>query len=91
MACYWTKFKDRDGVEHMVHLNVSAPRRKRCAFCTCPDAKALCDYPVVRNGKAGTCDKPCCFRHRRHVGDNRDHCMDHWDLAEVPAQAPLFP
>jgi len=26
-----------------------------------------------------TCDKPCCFRCRIHVGDDRDYCSDHWD------------
>lgn len=28
--------------------------------------------------RPGTCDKACCFRHRRHVGPDRDYCMDHW-------------
>jgi len=35
---------------------------------------------VMRPG--GTCDNACCFRHRRHVGPNRDYCMDHWGLVE---------
>ncbi len=41
-------------------------------------------YPYLRHvgqtfttERPGTCDKPCCFKHRRHVGPNRDYCMDH--------------
>jgi hypothetical protein len=26
-----------------------------------------------------TCDKPCCYRCRRHVSTNVDYCRDHWD------------
>lgn len=29
--------------------------------------------------RAGTCDAPCCFRHARHVGPDRDYCRRHWD------------
>ena len=34
------------------------------------------------NGRAklavpGTCDKPCCERHHRSVGEDRDYCQDH--------------
>jgi hypothetical protein len=38
----------------------------------------------LRVERPGTCDKPCCFRCRRHIGPDRDYCMDHWDL-QVPA------
>jgi hypothetical protein len=27
----------------------------------------------------GTCDAPCCYRHRRHVGPEKDYCARHWD------------
>lgn len=33
---------------------------------------------LFRVERPGTCDKACCFRHRRHVGPDRDYCMDHW-------------
>jgi hypothetical protein len=131
------------------------PRRRKCSQCGCPDAKALCDWPMLKpvrfepfdaiaidqvlNQEGGwrchindivrardieailihglvldlgkwaagalrrslpfetsfsigpgnfqkfrveapaTCDKPCCFRCRIHVGDDRDYCSDHWD------------
>jgi hypothetical protein len=142
----------------MVHFNMATPRKRRCAHCDCPDAKALCDWPMVvakriksideinvddvitqshgwrarilsilvgpapgiwqtqsgycvralvlqraegiqlprplesgfmldqwmierlRVERPGTCDKPCCFRCRRHVDTDRDYCRDHWEL-----------
>jgi hypothetical protein len=27
----------------------------------------------------GTCDRQCCWRHQREVGENRHYCMAHWD------------
>jgi hypothetical protein len=27
----------------------------------------------------GTCDRQCCWRHQREVGENRHHCKAHWD------------
>jgi hypothetical protein len=44
--------------------------------CTYPGA-FQCDYPVTRDGKAGTCDRHCCASHRVHVGVNRDYCGSH--------------
>jgi hypothetical protein len=47
-------------------------------------------YPYTRNNGAtfttegpGTCDQACCFRHRRHVGIDKDYCMDHWNAWEA--------
>jgi hypothetical protein len=163
MPCHWHKLPDGS----MVHINMAAPRKRHCAFCDCPDAKALCDWPMVKGvafkieelnpgdilvqptlpgwrarlleatvidgqyavcaevrvtlitqtplfsglkkppfdirftlptvsfakyyrvERPGTCDKPCCFRCRRHVGPDRDYCMDHWD-AQAPAAEPLL-
>jgi hypothetical protein len=31
----------------------------------------------------GTCDKPCCHAHHRHVGPDRDYCQDHWRQEEI--------
>src|SRR4051794_34599394 len=28
--------------------------------------------------RPATCDAPCCYRHRRHVGPGRDICATHW-------------
>lgn len=161
MPCHW---QNVPGVG-MVHFNLATPRKLRCAFCNCPDAKALCDWPMMKPvpvdfksidelkigdclsnasgswrakilsisvgppadkysppgyvacisviqtvgtvahalrtvtlgpatmGRAfverpGTCDKPCCFRCRRHVDTDRDYCRDHWDL-QAPAAEPV--
>lgn len=27
----------------------------------------------------GTCDRQCCWRHHREVGEDRHYCKDHWD------------
>jgi hypothetical protein len=86
MGCHWIKIKNADGTETTMHINMATPRKRRCAHCGCPDAKALCDWPVKpahvdANGNtvpAKTCDKPCCFRCRRHVAENVDYCKDHW-------------
>jgi hypothetical protein len=139
-----------DGVQSQVILCGSGinPKPKKCAFCGCKNAKALCDWPMekekcvmaktlrvgdtwvtqmahkfakiaeiepldargfitddvfvklrfwvaiphhkapypymrlnddlVMTVRPGTCDKPCCFRHRRHPAPNVDFCMDHW-------------
>lgn len=149
MACHW---QDVPGVG-MVHFNIARPRKRRCAHCDCPDAKALCDWPVIKLARfkvnelavedivaspAGTwraridslefipqegeikfhatviatgaktafalfpanvhlmrverpdtCNKPCCFRCRRHVGPDKDYCRDHWDLDGVAFESAL--
>ncbi len=98
MPCHWFKFKDKDGNEHWAHVNMSAPRKRKCAFSGCPDAKTLCDYPVAAaftdfQGNlipAKTCDKPCCSNCRQHVGPDRDYCRDHWDFQSREAQGKLF-
>jgi hypothetical protein len=155
MACHWIKFRDADGVEHVAHVNMAKPRRRKCAYCDCPDAKALCDWKMIKpvrfskwnsinvgdtlvyasglrvrilsidgapgylilraqasarapeyvfNGydgnvdmfrveRPGTCDKPICYRCRRHVGPNRDYCLTHDLTAPVgasEAQEKLF-
>lgn len=39
---------------------------------------ALCDFPVARAGRAGTCDAKLCERHRvRQPGKDRDFCPPH--------------
>lgn len=50
------------------------------------------NYRMFRVEAKGTCDKPCCFRCRRHVAKDVDYCMDHWDLdaPETKAQGELF-
>ena len=58
---------------------IACARGRQTKFCvTCGKAhQVLCDYPVTRNGKPGTCDRPCCRQHAVSVGDNRDYCLAH--------------
>lgn len=51
---------------------------KRCSTPNCTGTQvALCDYPVHRAGKDGTCDKSMCATHRTTVGEDRDYCPPH--------------
>jgi hypothetical protein len=84
MACHWHKLPDGT----TVHINMATPRKRRCAFCDCRDAKALCDYRLP-SGK--TCDKAICFRHRVHVGADRDYCLDHDLTKPMPAAPAAMP
>lgn len=43
------------------------------------------NFQKFRVMRPGTCDNPCCARHRRHVGPDRDYCMDHWRAWEQVA------
>jgi hypothetical protein len=47
-----------------------------CKYCHAPHTK-LCDYPVERKGKAGTCDIPMCDRCATRGGTNIDYCQAH--------------
>jgi len=33
---------------------------------------------VLQTFRPATCDAPCCFACRRHVGPGRDYCREHW-------------
>jgi hypothetical protein len=46
-------------------------------------AAALCDYPVTRRGRAGTCSAKLCATHRRSVGPDRDLCPAHAKQQEI--------
>lgn len=37
----------------------------------------------VKLAVKGTCDKPCCHAHHRHVGPDRDYCQEHWKQEDV--------
>ena len=49
-----------------------------CAIPGCgrPHAK-LCDWPVYRRGKPGTCDIKVCEAHAHHSEPDRDLCPAH--------------
>lgn len=57
---------------------VRGQRRKLCGVPSCGRPQvALCDHPVERGGRRGTCDASMCEAHRTRVGPNRDHCPAH--------------
>jgi hypothetical protein len=51
-------------------------KQHRCVICRRPATKQ-CDFPVVRNGKAGTCDVYFCDEHGTNIGPNVDYCRLH--------------
>jgi hypothetical protein len=56
-------------------------RIKHCVVCG-RAAFLLCDYPVIRDGKETTCDRPCCRRHAEKLGPDKDYCRAHAALAK---------
>jgi len=54
-----------------IHLEYSADGTCTYAMAFRPDATFHVEVK-------GTCDKPCCYRHSRHVGPDRDYCQEHW-------------
>jgi hypothetical protein len=62
---------------------VCGPRAqtKPCVTCGSPGT-VLCDYPVKRNGKDGTCDRPSCRKHATPVDKDKDYCAAHAQYAE---------
>jgi hypothetical protein len=68
------------------HLCAGRGQRLSCKVPNCGRAQAaLCDYPVEKKGKRGTCDFSMCETHRTKVGPNRDHCPAHVALAKQGA------
>ena len=49
----------------------------RCESCGAIGAPLLCDYPVLRKGKAATCDRRQCEKCAVEVGPNEHHCAPH--------------
>lgn len=77
---------------------VCGPRtpRKRCSTPSCDGtATALCDYPVTRKGKEGTCDAKLCSRCRRpQAAPGTDLCQAHDRMSKAavaPDGAPAAP
>lgn len=44
-------------------------------------ATIQCDHEIAP-GK--TCDRNCCAKHSKHVGKDRDLCLEHWVQAGRP-------
>lgn len=62
-------------------------RTKPCVTCGKPST-LLCDYPVTRDGKPGTCDRAMCPAHRKRVGPDTDYCLAHAEHARKPKEEP---
>jgi len=69
MGCQYVNIKGHDAI-----VCSRGPRRvKPCAVPLCgKPSVALCDYPVERKGRAGTCDSPMCETHRHPVPGQPD-------------------
>jgi hypothetical protein len=54
-------------------------RSTPCAYCGRPSSR-LCDFPVTRNGKRGTCDAALCARCTSKIAGDGDLCRAHAPL-----------
>lgn len=64
-------------------VGIACGRRdhRQCSTPGCRnDAGLLCDYPVTRQGKPGTCDRKVCVGCAKHIGKNVDYCAAHGRL-----------
>lgn len=72
-----------DGTRGLV-CNRGRRRARRCWVQGCEKpATQLCDFPVERRGRSGTCDRDLCRDHAHADGPDRDHCPPHHELAEA--------
>lgn len=62
-------------------------KRPTCQVPQCGQpAAVLCDFSVVRQHKAGTCDMRLCLGHATHVDKDADLCPAHAKvMAEIKA------
>lgn len=74
----WSQRLDLPGGGVAIVCGRSPSKRCKCGKV----ATIQCDYPVVRKGVAGTCDRHCCRSCATNVGPNRDFCPPHARLAE---------
>lgn len=54
-------------------------RAKPCHYCG-HRSSFMCDHPVIRNGKRGTCDTPLCEQCCNEVAKETDLCRAHFGL-----------
>jgi hypothetical protein len=71
------------------------PYASRQFWIVIPGSNSRKLYPYMRypgdtalSERPGTCDNAVCFRHRRHVGPNRDYCFAHWNSWESEHHLP---
>ncbi|MCA9653204.1 MAG: hypothetical protein KC501_25040 [Myxococcales bacterium] len=67
-------------------ITCSRGARRRAAACDEPHCQRphtrLCDYPVTRGGRPGTCDRKLCDGHAVRMGEDTDYCPAHSRLQE---------
>ena len=63
----------------------SRNQRKTCEQCRSRPGVKLCDYPVTRNGKPGTCARSLCARCAVPIAREVDYCRVHSDMAKMLA------
>lgn len=62
--------------------------RTRCGVPGCwAEGAKLCDFPVERKGKPGTCDAKLCAQHATSVGEDKDYCPPHAKRAREREEA----
>lgn len=65
---------------HTVIVCSRGGRRKKepCFVRDCRrQGEVLCDWPRKAGDKVLTCDRLCCRTHARHVGTDKDYCLEH--------------
>jgi hypothetical protein len=73
-------------IGNMIVCSRGPQKRERCDTPGCTGfCVALCDFPVIRNGQAGTCDVKMCRFHRNPALDKKDtdYCVNHCHQPEV--------
>lgn len=87
MTC--RSMKSKSGFTAVVCTRGARARPAPCQeqHCSRPHTK-LCDYPVTRKGKPGTCDRKLCDGHAVAVGSDRDYCQAHARAKPAPPSAP---
>ncbi len=77
-VCETLPIQDNDG-NVIGYARVQRMLRPRpCSSCKASTVHGvLCDAPVTRDGKKGTCDRFCCRACAQHVGRDRDLCPAH--------------
>jgi hypothetical protein len=87
----------RDGAGKAIGIACTSRPRLRCATAGCTgEGSVLCDYPITRRNRAGTCSRRVCGKCAKHVGPKLDYCPPHARLhdegaAERRVMEEVFP
>lgn len=71
-----------DGVTGFV---CTETKRRACSSCRSSikaEQGVLCDWPLTGPKAGKTCDRFVCQRCAKHVGEDRDYCPTHAEIAE---------